>query len=434
MRRRAQAGATLRSQSLGQGWVPNLVRFQNFMSSGLPAPRVPLITANREPGIPKPSEVSAEEGHVEAALDKGGMRRENGGMLRRLMLRDFRCFEQAEVVLHPELTLLVGRNAQGKTSLLEAVCVLMRLQSPRTNARTDFIRFGAKACVIEGQWNDTRLRFGQSATTRRLAVNDSVCGRSGDYLRNTARVVWMDHADMNLARGGAEHRRRYLDFAAAQLFPEYLPALRSYDRALRSRNFLLKRDAAIAWKQVDAYGTQLALHGEVLVRCRADLVERLAPHVSEAHARVSGAMEEARIAYARGYEGESMAQALMDAREEEQRARSTAVGAHRDDVRLEVNGRDAGSFASEGQQRTLCLALKLAQARVLEEGAGEPPLLLLDDIFGELDKRRRAALLAHLPAHAQKIITTTFMDWAGEDGVRGSVFEVEGGGARGLVE
>lgn len=348
-------------------------------------------------------------------------------MLSRLVLRDFRCFEHAEFTLHPELTLLVGRNAQGKTSLLEAVCVLMRLQSPRTSTRTDFIRFGAKACVIEGRWNDTRLRFGQSATVRRLAVDDAICGRSGDYLRSTARVVWMDHADMNLARGTSDHRRRYLDFAAAQLFPEYLPALKSYDRALRSRNFLLKRNAVISWKQVDAYGAQLAVHGEVLTRCRAALVERLAPHVHEAHSRVSGAAEEASIAYVRGYGGESLEQALLDFRTDEQRSRSTAAGAHRDELQLEVNGRDASSFASEGQQRTLCLALKLAQARVLEEGAGEPPLLLLDDIFGELDKRRRAALLAYLPSHAQKIITTTFTDWADEESLAGDVFEIESG-------
>jgi DNA replication and repair protein RecF len=348
-------------------------------------------------------------------------------MLSRLMLRDFRCFEQAELELHPDLTLLVGRNAQGKTSLLEAMCVLMRLQSPRTNARTDFIRFGAKACVIEGRWNDTRLRFGQSATTRRLAVDDAICGKIGDYLKSTARVVWMDHADMNLARGSAEHRRRYLDFAASQLFPEYLPALKSYERALRSRNFLLKRDAAISWKQVDAYGAQLSVHGEVLAHCRELLVNRLAPHVQHAHAQVSGDEEVADIAYVRGFQGDSMQQALLDAREDEQRSRSTAVGAHRDDLHLEVNGRDAGSFASEGQQRTLCLALKLAQARVLEEGAGEPPLLLLDDIFGELDKRRRAALLAYLPSHSQKVITTTFMDWVDDATLDGVVFQIEAG-------
>lgn len=348
-------------------------------------------------------------------------------MLSRLLLRDFRCFEHTDLALHPELTLLVGRNAQGKTSLLEAACVLMRLQSPRTSTRGDFIRFGAKACVIEGRWNETRLRFGQSQTTRRLAVDEGICGRSGDYLRSTARVVWMDHADMHLARSGGEHRRRYLDFAAAQIYPEYLSALKNYERALRSRNFLLKRDASIAWKQVDAYGAQLALHGEVLARCRADLVEKLRPQVMRAHAAVSGAAEEAGISYARGYMGDTLQQALVEAREDEQRTRSTAVGIHRDDVTLQINQRDAGAFASEGQQRTLCLALKLAQASVLEDGAGEPPLLLLDDIFGELDKRRRAALLGYLPTHAQKIITTTFVDWVGEGALSGQVFEVEAG-------
>ncbi len=360
-------------------------------------------------------------------MDNTACLRDIARMLSRLLLRDFRCFEQAELSLHPEMTLLVGRNAQGKTSLLEAACVLMRLQSPRTSTRGDFIRFGAKACVIEGRWNETRLRFGQSMTTRRLAVDDAICGRSGDYLRNTARVVWMDHADMNLARSGAEHRRRYLDFAASQIYPEYLSALKNYERALRSRNFLLKRDASIAWKQVDAYGTQLALHGEVLARCRANLVERLRPYVMRAHASVSGASEEAYITYSCGYSGATMEQSLIEARADEQRTRSTAVGVHRDDVLLHINLRDAGSFASEGQQRTLCLALKLAQASVLEEGAGEPPLLLLDDIFGELDKRRRAALLAYLPLHAQKIITTTFVDWVGEGSLSGRVFEVEAG-------
>src|SRR3954471_6641537 len=128
-------------------------------------------------------------GSIRLLLDNLSQHRNVAAMLSRLMLRDFRCFEQAELVLHPDLTLLVGRNAQGKTSLLEAMCVLMRLQSPRTNARTDFIRFGAKACVVEGRWNETRLRFGQSATTRRLAVDEAICGRSGDYLKCTARVV-----------------------------------------------------------------------------------------------------------------------------------------------------------------------------------------------------------------------------------------------------
>lgn len=348
-------------------------------------------------------------------------------MLSRLVVRDFRCFGGADMELHPETTLLVGRNAQGKTSLLEAACVLMRLQSPRTSTRTDFIRFGARACVIEGHHNGTRLRFGQSPTTRRLAVDYSVCAKSGDYLRSTARVVWMGHDDMNLTRGGAEHRRRYLDFAAAQIFPEYLPALKSYERALRSRNFLLKRDTTISWRQVDAYGAQLARQGEILAKCRMELVASLRPHVSAAHAQVSGMAEDASIVYLPGFAGKGLEEALRDARADEERSRTTSVGIHRDDLRLEINARDACAYASEGQQRTLCLALKLAQAKALEQGRGEPPLLLLDDIFGELDKARRAALLAFLPRHGQKIITTTFVDWADELTLNGAIWRIEAG-------
>ncbi|MFZ4767240.1 MAG: DNA replication/repair protein RecF [Roseimicrobium sp.] len=348
-------------------------------------------------------------------------------MLSRLQVRDFRCFESGEIALHPETTILVGQNAQGKTSLIEAVCVLMRLQSPRTSARNDFIRFGAKACVIEAQLGATRLRFGQSTVNRRLAVDDAICGRVGDYLRSTARVVWLDHSDMNLTRGHAEHRRRYLDFAAAQLFPEYLPALKSYERALRSRNFLLKRDAIVAWAQVDAYGAQLAVHARVLFACRRELIERLHPYVCAAHAHVSGMAELAELSYLPGCSGDDMEQELRANRSEEERLRSTVIGLHRDDLRLAIDGREAGVFASEGQQRTLCLAMKLAQARVLEQGRGEPPLLLMDDIFGELDKRRRGALLSFLPQHAQKIITTTFIDWADEAALGGAVWEVNAG-------
>jgi len=349
-------------------------------------------------------------------------------MLDWLLVRDFRCFNEARLVPHPETTLLIGKNGQGKTSLLEAACVLMRLQSPRTSTRTDLIRFGAHSCVIEGGETGRKLRVAQNATVRRVAVDEAVCPRAADYLAQTARVVWMDHADMNLARGSAEHRRRYLDFAAAQIFPGYLSATKAYERALRSRNFLLKRDAAIAWKQVDAYARILADQAAVIRDCRESLVKQIAGPVAAAHDGLSGGQEEAAVSYQCGYAGLDLAEALLGARAEEQRMRSTVVGVHRDDLALTIHGRPVGAFASEGQQRTLCLAMKLAQARVLEEACGSPPLLLIDDIFGELDKGRRQALLSLLPAHAQKIITTTFTDWAQDSALEAAVYSVDGGG------
>ncbi len=346
-------------------------------------------------------------------------------MLSELFVRDFRCFVEGRLRPHPELTVLVGRNAQGKTSLLEAACVLLRLQSPRTASRTDLVRFSAANCLVEGQVGEHRLRFAQNARVRRLAVNGAVCTRSADYLTHSGRVVWMDHRDMGLLRGGAEQRRRYLDFAASQIFADYLPALRGYERALRGRNHVLKRDAVIAWRQADAFAGVMDGFARVLRARRAELTAALAPEAARAHAALSEGAESALVCHQPGQQGDDLMAELAALRSEEQRQRLTLAGPHRDDLRLDLNGLDATAFASEGQQRSFAVALKVAQARVLETTCGAPPLLLVDDVFGELDAHRRRALLTLLPVGTQKILTTTSLDWARADGVQGEVWRVE---------
>ncbi|GAA5146557.1 DNA replication/repair protein RecF [Prosthecobacter algae] len=346
-------------------------------------------------------------------------------MLTDLLLRDFRCFEECRVTLHPEMTVFVGRNAQGKTSLMEAACVLLRLQSPRTSNRAEVIRLGAKTMLIEGTLKDKRLRCAQSVTARRLAVEGAVCGKTAEYLSQSGLVVWMDHRDMNLLRGSAEHRRRYLDFAASQMFPDYLKALRGYERALRGRNYVLKRDAVIAWRQADAFAKVMDDFGQVIIARRHELVQILQPHVTRIHAELSGGSECGVTNYAPSFFEGSLVEGLAERREEEQRLRQTSVGPHRDDLLLLLNDLDATSFASEGQQRSLALSLKIAQAHALEQVAGQPPLLLLDDVFGELDAHRRRALLRLLPAGTQKVITTTHLDWAQGEAIPGLVYQVE---------
>lgn len=349
-------------------------------------------------------------------------------MLSDLFVRDFRCFAEAKVELHPETTLLVGRNAQGKTSLIEAACVLMRLQSPRTTNRAELVRFGASTCLVEAAWNGKRLRYAQSPTTRRLALDGVTCGKSPDYLAASGVVVWMDHRDMNLLRGGAEHRRRFLDFAASQMFPDYLHALRGYERALRGRNYVLKRDAVISWKQADAFARVMDGFAQVIWQRRAELCDALATQVAEAHASLSEGTETARIALeCMRIHAPSLFEALMLRREEESRARSTALGPHRDDIAMFLNDRDASTFASEGQQRSFALSMKIAQAHALEAASGSAPLMLIDDVFGELDGHRRRALLRLLPAGTQKLITTTHLEWAGAEALDCAVYQVEGG-------
>ncbi|MBL9115900.1 MAG: DNA replication/repair protein RecF [Verrucomicrobiaceae bacterium] len=347
-------------------------------------------------------------------------------MLSRIEARDFRCFEHVQAELHPETTVLRGRNAQGKTSLLEAACVLLRLQSPRTSTRTDLIRHGQASFMVEGVHGADTLRCGMSARQRRLAVNGAVMGRSGEYLKESGVVVWMDHGDMNLLRGGAEHRRRYLDFTASQTERGYLDALRTYERALRSRNYVLKRDAQINWRHADAYAQIMDKAAEVIWQARNELVDATLEPARRALEALSMGKEELGVRLVRGAEAGGLFEQLVDQREQEQRTRTTAVGPHRDDLWIGLHERDAGSFASEGQQRSLSVALKLAQARVLENRRGEAPLLLMDDVFGELDATRRQLLMENLPQGSQRVVTTTGGDWV-EQQKDAIIYDVDAG-------
>ncbi len=357
-------------------------------------------------------------------------------MLDSLTIRQLRCFESAQIPIGEGVTLFVGDNAQGKTSILEAICLVMRLQSPRASSIADVIQFGKREFVVTAGFRQQELLFGYSKTQRKMRVDGENQGKSAEYLRYTAKVVWMANDDLTLVTGGAEARRRYLDFMGSQLYPTYRAAMRAYDRALRSRNFLLKRDAQPNWRQIDAYTQILAEHGAELTNRRREMIAELGPVTSAVQREVSTSFrgtgtdahpgETLEISY-QPADGDRLLEALAEARAVETRRRSTAAGPHRDDLLLQLNGMPAAQFASEGQQRTVALALKLGQARLFRERTEESPLLLLDDIFGELDPARRNALMACLPAESQKLITTTNLDWLQDDLKPERLFQVKAG-------
>ncbi len=347
-------------------------------------------------------------------------------MLASLKIRQLRCFDAAQCPFGSGVTLFVGNNAQGKTSILEAVCLVMRLQSPRASTLADAIQFGCREFAVTANFRQQDLLFGYSKTRRKMQVDGENQGKSANYLRYTAKVVWMANDDLSLVTAGAESRRRYLDFMGSQLFPTYRAALQSYGRALRSRNFLLKRDAQPNWRQIDAYTQILAEHGAELTRRRAEMIAELGPATARVQREVSGRDENLEIAY-QPAQGDRLLEALAEARSDELKRRSTAAGPHRDDLDLCLNAMPAAQFASEGQQRTIALALKLGQARLFRDRTEESPLLLLDDIFGELDPERRNALMASLPADAQKLITTTHLDWLEDHLTPELLYRVEAG-------
>lgn len=350
-----------------------------------------------------------------------------------LRLRDFRCFPTLSCELGGDLTLFTGDNAQGKTSILEAVCVLLRLQSPRTTSGKELARFGSPGFGIAGTLHGQELTHTVSGPDKKLMVNGEAVRRTADYLAASGLVVWMGNGDLELVSGSSEPRRRYLDFLGSQLFPEYRTALKAYDKALRQRNFLLKRDATPSWGEIDAYTAVLVPHGQLLLGLRARLLEKLRPHAAAAHAAIraadpgSAVPEALALDWLPGGDAEHFAAQLRERRAEETRRRLTLCGPHRDDFQSTLDGLPAGTYASEGQQRTIALALKLAQATLLHESRGQPPVLLLDDIFGELDPHRRQALMAALPAGSQKLITTTHSGWLGPLPPGALHYQVQGG-------
>jgi DNA replication and repair protein RecF len=341
-------------------------------------------------------------------------------MLTDLQLRNFRCFESIGVEFSPGFNFFVGRNGQGKTSILEAACVLLRLQSQRSSTLAPIVRFGEKSFAVSGRGQDHFLEFRYSPLRRKITF-DHVEQRSLDEYLRVARVVSFANTDIELLRGGSETRRRYLDFLAAQINSSYRPTLRAYERALRSRNALLKSFHPRP-RELAAYDPPLLEHGAKLSAMRARLVERLAPFAAAAHREISGTGEKLELEFSPG-NGDDFARDLAESREQESRLRQTIVGPHRDDIQLLVEAHPANQYASEGQQRTVALALKIAQSRVFVLEEGTPPLLLIDDIFGELDPVRRNSLLEHLPAAAQKLVTATTIQWR-ENGVEGPVFEL----------
>jgi DNA replication and repair protein RecF len=340
-------------------------------------------------------------------------------MLIDLRLADFRCFERLRLEPAPGTNFLIGANAQGKTSILEAVCVVTRLQSPRTTSLAETVRQGQPGCAIDARISPTietrnsklenpqHLHFRYEPPKRSLALDSVAQGGSADYLR-VARVAWFSNDDMEIVRGSASKRRRALDFLCSQLEPLYLRHLRAYDRALRSRNALLKDGRPR--REIEAFDAPLVDHGDALAAARADACFALAPLIAQAVRDIGGREEAVEARFEPGAEG-SLLSALAATRAEEARLRQTVAGPHRDDLTLALNGMEAARFASEGQQRTLALAFKLAQTRLIVARTGQMPLLLIDDVFGELDPERRRNLLAHLPPDSQRLITTTHLDW-----------------------
>jgi DNA replication and repair protein RecF len=336
-----------------------------------------------------------------------------------LSIRDFRNLAEVELAPSPRATILVGQNGQGKTNLLEAIYLLATLKPLRAGRLAELVRFGAPAGAVAGDFEGPgglrRVAVRVEAGGRTATLDGKVQDRLDAYFEGLAAVCFSPD-DLLLVKAGPEGRRRFLDRAAFNRWPAVLVEARDYVRALRERNAALRG----ASPEVEAsFRGPLVRAAARLLRRRRDLVEELAPRVGAAFAEISGpGAPEVRLAYraAAGMrlEGtEEEAAALLDEilshRLERDRERGyTSAGPHMDDLTLALDGHGARSFASQGQQRALVLALKIGEIENLRAALGRPPLLLLDDVSSELDPSKNGYLLAYLSGlPAQAFLTST---------------------------
>ncbi len=397
--------------------------------------------------------------------------------LSHLSLTNFRNYSRLELDLPPGPVLLHGANAQGKTSLLEAIFYLATSRSPHTTADRELINWLAEEelphpyarlmaeLVREGPVEDgetQRLRIeialqkvpapGRGRLRKRIRVN-GVPRRAMDLLGHLNVVLFLPQ-DVNLVAGSPEGRRRYLDITLCQVDRDYCRALSRYNQALARRNALLRQwqERRVDPDELAYWDELLTRHGVVVLLGRQALIAELSRRADPIHRELTGGAERLRLHYRPSFfpthEGEAVPEAplpdtperrerwqrayraALEARRAEEIARGvTLLGPHRDELRFLVNDAvDLGTYGSRGQQRTAVLALKLAEVEWMRERTGEWPVLLLDEVLAELDPRRRRYLLARINGAGQVLVTTSDPALFDETFLRQAArFRVEGG-------
>ncbi|HSP09209.1 MAG TPA: DNA replication/repair protein RecF [Candidatus Dormibacteraeota bacterium] len=331
--------------------------------------------------------------------------------LRRLRLRNHRNYADLDLAPGPGINVFIGANGQGKTNLLEAVAMLALSSSPRARREVELVGPVTSASRIEAEVESAGRKVELAITlnvegerARRTIDVDGVRRRAFDlpgHFRVT--LFWPD--DLGLVKAGPELRRRFLNQMLVQVEPGYARALAGLRRVLEQRNSLLKKMAAGDGGDdvLEAWNQELVVIGTEVATARARAVLELGPEAARCHADIATG-ERLEI----HYEGppENLAEAVHNSLAEDLRRGSTSVGPHRDDLRVLLDGQEARSYGSQGQQRTAVVSLKLAEAALIARRTGERPVLLLDDVLSELDGERRAALLKEVAGDGQVIITS----------------------------
>jgi len=337
--------------------------------------------------------------------------------LHELTLRHFRLFDEFSFRPDPDaITVFLSANGTGKTSVLEAVFALSTATSFRTHAASDMIQHGQSVAEIHGViFEDQRrvqvdltLTKGIRNTTKRMLINGQK-PTSRAVLAQSLPLTVFTPEGVDVVRGGPEHRREYLTTLLVDVDPTSADVVERFARILSQRNALLRSLGGEAPSgrvrdELDAWTEDFLVVSDELVQRRKDLLGQLAPHVSKCYEQLAGDAPRVELNYQASWKG-SLRDALDAALSDDRYRGYTTVGPHRDDITISLNAREARHQASQGEQRSLALALRLAGHHLVHDRRGVEPLLLLDDVFSELDPARSHRLLELLPT-GQTLVTT----------------------------
>ena len=322
--------------------------------------------------------------------------------IKSLSVQNFRNHKSSSVTLDPNVNIFIGENAQGKTNLLEAIfltCVGRGWRSPRDKDMIMFEKDSAHVkAIATKQYGDVEVDIRLSRGARKsININGIPVQKMGE-LMGQINCVFFSPDELRLVKEAPADRRRFLDIDISQIDKNYFYSLMRYNKTLAQRNMLLKSNTEDIGRGLDIWDIELAREGAKIIQRRQEFLQLLSPVVIEVHRFLTEGKEDISIEYE--------SSGLEFNREKDMRLRTTTVGPHRDDIKILLDEKDVRLFASQGQQRTVALSLKLAELAIFERLTGERPVLLLDDVLSELDAGRQARLL-DLIKDGQAIVTAT---------------------------
>lgn len=349
--------------------------------------------------------------------------------IKSLKIKDFRNIENLEILPCEEMNVICGENAQGKTNIVEAIWLFTGAKSFRGAHDAEMIKIGEKSAKLELLFEGEEIE--KSAVIkieekRQAFFNDNKL-KSASLLAGNFNAIVFSPADLRLVTDGPSVRRRFLDLSIGQFYPSYIELLREYMRAVTQRNNLIKEykyDSTVSIL-LDVFEEEIAEKGKKIVEIRKRYIGKLNVFLEKIYFGLSDGNEKLETQYICSFKEKDLKNELILGRKEDSFSGSTSIGPHRDDLSFKINGLDARKYASQGQKRSIALAVKLAEAEVLKESVGESPICLMDDVMSELDPKRQNFVLNHIKG------MQTFLTCCDPENVKnlevGKIFNIEKG-------